>query len=98
MEERAKGVRVQWDPERSPRLGVLPWRSIQIGISGAVGKVWAEEWIVGIEDVTDRARRLKEVVEKEKGVGLEELVERGLMPDERVYGSYFSSPLCLCLK
>lgn len=40
---------------------------------------------MGIEDVTERARRLKEVVEKERGVGLEELVERGLVPEERVY-------------
>lgn len=84
-EERAKGVRVQWDPEREPGLEVLPYRSIQVGISGGVGKVWAEEWIVGIEDVTERARRLKEVVEEEGGVKLEELVERGLVPEERVY-------------
>lgn len=84
-DERAKGVRVQWDPERSPKLEVLPWRSIQIGISGGVGKIWAEEWIVGIEDVTERAMTLKEVVENEKGVALEELVKRGLVPEERVY-------------
>lgn len=84
-DERAKGVRVQWDPERSPALEVLPYRSIQVGISGMVGRVWAEEWIVGIEDVTERARRLKEVLEKEGRVGLEVLVERGLVPEEKVY-------------
>ena len=84
-EERGKGVRVQWDPERSPGLDVLPYRSIQIGISGKVGMVWAEEWIVGIEDVTERARRLKEVVEKEGGVELKDLVEGGLVPEERVW-------------
>ena len=48
-----------------------------------MGRVWAEEWIVGIEDVTERARGLKEVVEKEGGVGLEKLVERGLVPEVR---------------
>ncbi len=79
------GVRVQWDPERSPGLEVLPYRSIQVGISGKVGRVWAEEWVVGIEDVTGRARRLKEVVGREGGVGLGELVEGGLVPVERVY-------------
>ena len=42
-EERGEGVRVQWDPERSLSLDVLPYRSIQIGISGRVGRVWAEE-------------------------------------------------------
>ncbi|KAL9137623.1 MAG: hypothetical protein Q9175_001174 [Cornicularia normoerica] len=78
-EERARGVRVQWDPERSPSLDVLPYRSIQIGISGKVSKIWAEEWIVGIEDVTEKARRLKEAVK------LEERVEGVLMPEERVY-------------
>ena len=40
---------------------------------------------MGIEDVTERARRLKEVVGKEGGGGLEQLVERGLVPEERVY-------------
>lgn len=84
-EQRAKGVMVQWDPERTPRLDVLPYRSIQIGISGKIGKVWAEEWIVGIEDVTERARALKEKVEKEGGVDLGELVEGKLVPEERVY-------------
>ena len=40
---------------------------------------------MGIEDVTDRAKRLREVVEKEEGVKLEELVKEGLVPEERVY-------------
>ena len=90
-EERSKGIRVQWDPERSPSLNVLPYRSIQIGISGKVGRVWVEEWIVGIEDVTERARRLKEVMGKEGEVMLEELVEGGLVPEERV--CEFSFPI-----
>lgn len=84
-EERGMGVRVQWDPERGPGMEVLPYRSIQVGISGEVGRGWVEEGIVGIEDVTERARRLREVVGREGGVGLGELVERGLVPRERVY-------------
>ena len=83
-EKKGSGVRVQWDPERTPALEALPYRSIQIGISGAVGRVWTGEWIAGIEDVTEKARRLKEVVEK-GGVALGELVEMGLVPEERVY-------------
>lgn len=35
-EEREKGVRVQWDPERSVRIGMLGFRSIQIGIGGRI--------------------------------------------------------------
>ncbi|KAE9371741.1 hypothetical protein N431DRAFT_441709 [Stipitochalara longipes BDJ] len=86
-EDRKKDVRVQWDPERTPALGVLSYRSIQIGISGATAKWWVEEGIVGIEDVTERAKELYDFV-KERGkgeAGVEECVERGLMPRERVF-------------
>ena len=84
-EQKAKGVRVQWDPERSPRIGHLEYRSIQIGISGKVSKIWAEEWVAAIEDMTEKAREMKKVLDGEKEIGVEELVARGLMPDERVY-------------
>lgn len=77
-------VRVQWDPERSPTLEVRPYRSIQIGISGAVSETWAREWVQSIEDVTARARELKGVLDEGEVVG-EELVRRGVMPREVVY-------------
>jgi hypothetical protein len=136
--ERAKPVRVQWDPERAPDLAVLPYRSLQVGIgsndnarsrrkaktrnersrgerehegqSGSGGEVevdgdeegddggmeakelkrkWVDQWVVSIEDVTDRARKLKEAVEERRGQGrglaIEEAVALGLMPVERVY-------------
>lgn len=82
--ESKKPVRVQWDPERTPQIGILPYRSIQIGISRAVTEKWVREWIISIEDVTERARELKRAIE----VGVsnkEELMERGLMPLEREY-------------
>ncbi len=85
VEERAKGVRVQWDPERSPRIGMLDYRSIQIGISGKVSNTWANEWVVGIEDVTEKARELERVVDEDNDIGVDELVKRGLMPVEREY-------------
>lgn len=78
-------VRVQWDPERKPNLGECPYRSIQIGISGVLGKRWVEEWIDGIEDVTERALELKKAVEGNPQVAVEDLVKKGLMPLERVY-------------
>lgn len=83
--DKAKPVRVQWDPERSIRLAMLPYRSIQIGVSGEVGVTWVEEWIDGIEDVTDMARRLKKVLDEDAEVGEEGLIRRGLMPSEKVY-------------
>lgn len=46
---------------------------------------WVEEWIDGIEDVTDMARRLKKVLDEEAEVGEGELIRRGLMPREKVY-------------
>jgi hypothetical protein len=86
-EERGRDVRVQWDPERGPGLQQLGWRSIQIGISGEMARWWVEEGIVGIEDVTGRARELKGVLDGERGekVGIEELVERGLVRREREF-------------
>ena len=83
-EDRQKPIRVQWDPERSPSLQVLLYRSIQIGIPGEVGKKWVEEWILAIEDVTEKARALKKAVDG--GVSdAKVLVEKGLFPAERVY-------------
>lgn len=77
-------VRVQWDPERGPWLEKRGYRSIQIGIPGGLSGKWAEEWVVGIEDVTERARELKRVVEGEE-VSEEDLVRRGLVPVEREF-------------
>ena len=84
-EARDKGVRVQWDPERDPAMRVLPYRSIQIGISGKLNKKWSEEWVQSIEDMTERAHELKRVVDANPGIDVRELVERGLVPVERPY-------------
>ena len=46
-EQKAKDVRVQWDPERGPRLGQLGYRSLQVGVSGDVGRKMVREWIMG---------------------------------------------------
>lgn len=90
-DDREKPVRVQWDPERSPRIGVLPYRSIQIGIGRAWSEKWAEGMTEGIEDVTEKALKLKEWLNENREVdvnkeeGLKRLIELGLMPEERVY-------------
>ncbi|KAI0125533.1 hypothetical protein BJ170DRAFT_734395 [Xylariales sp. AK1849] len=44
---------------------------------------WVEKWIVGIEDVTIRARQLKRVLEEQPDVADEELFDKGLLPEER---------------
>lgn len=83
----SSSVKVQWDPERSIRIERLDYRSIQIGIPGSLTRQWCEEMIVGIEDVTGKARELKRVLDSDtdKKITLEELVERGLVPVEREF-------------
>ncbi|KAG0652847.1 hypothetical protein D0Z07_0602 [Hyphodiscus hymeniophilus] len=85
--DKAKPVRVQWDPERGPKLEVKDYRSIQIGIGEGLSRKWAEEWIVGIEDVTERALGLKRAVARkvENDWSEEALIGEGWLPKERVY-------------
>jgi hypothetical protein len=78
-------VRIQWDPERDERLRVLPYRSIQIGVPASLSTKWVGEWICEIVDVTDMARGLKAVLEKEEDVTGDQLLEMGYVPEERVF-------------
>jgi hypothetical protein len=58
----ASPVRVQWDPERNLRLERLPWRTIQVGLSGPSVTAYLTTWIAGITDVTPLARRIRELL------------------------------------
>lgn len=82
-------VRVQWDPERGPALERYAYRSIQVGVKGPLVGTLVEEWVVGIEDVTERAKEMQRTVLKaeEKGqkVEMEDLVAKGQHPVETVY-------------
>ncbi|PSN67273.1 ATP-dependent RNA helicase DHX8 [Corynespora cassiicola Philippines] len=84
--KRSENVRVQWDPERDVRLERLPYRSIQIGVPGAlVGEL--VDGIVKIEDVTEVARELKRLLddtETDQWADTE-LVRRGLVPEEEEF-------------
>jgi hypothetical protein len=82
---KSSDVRIQWDPERNHRIESLPYRSIQIGVPGALSDTWANEWIVQIDDVTDAARELKRVLDERPDVSLEELRKLGLIPVERPF-------------
>jgi Domain of unknown function (DUF4291) len=73
-------VRVQWDPERSLTLQPLPYRAIQIGLSGEAVTRYVERWIRGITDVTGTARDIRRLVSDG------ELDAAGAaLPAERVY-------------
>ncbi|MGW2860339.1 DUF4291 domain-containing protein [Streptomyces sp. NPDC001205] len=73
-------ARVQWDPERDLRLQALPYRSLQLGLAGEAVRRYADEWIVGIRDVTPLAHRVHALVRDER---LD--AARALLPDERDY-------------
>ncbi|POX47634.1 DUF4291 domain-containing protein [Streptomyces sp. Ru71] len=55
-------ARVQWDPERDAHFTALPHRSLQLGLSGEAAARYADEWIVGIEDVTPLAAEIHALV------------------------------------
>lgn len=57
-------VRIQWDAERSPRLGRLEYRTIQIGLARDAVVQYAEAWIQRIIDLTDYATAMRERVNR----------------------------------
>ncbi len=70
---RSAPARVQWDPERDLDMNPLPYRSLQLGLSGEAARRYADEWTVSIRDVTPLAREVHELVragEREQAAGL----------------------------
>lgn len=55
-------VRIQWDPERALHLGALPYRSLQVGLSGPAVHRYVDDWLVRLTDVTPLAREIHELV------------------------------------
>jgi hypothetical protein len=52
-------VRIQWDPERDSLLRQLPYRSLQIGLSGAAVGRYCDDWISDIVDITGVIRDIR---------------------------------------
>ncbi|MFI6860835.1 DUF4291 domain-containing protein [Streptomyces sp. NPDC050421] len=75
-------ARVQWDPERDLHLNRLPYRSLQLGLSGEAPRRYADEWTVAIRDVTPLAREIHELVRS----GRDEDAVR-LLPEEAPYAA-----------
>jgi hypothetical protein len=76
----ASPVRIQWDPERSLTLQPLPWRSIQIGLSGEAAARYVREWTTSITDITTTAHEIRDLV----GAGSYHAAH-ALLPAERPY-------------
>jgi hypothetical protein len=55
-------VRVQWDPERSIRPGALPYRSLQVGLSGEAVDRYVDEWTIALTDVTATVQTIHELL------------------------------------
>ncbi|MER5947228.1 DUF4291 domain-containing protein [Streptomyces sp. NPDC001904] len=81
-ELRRSPARVQWDPERDMRLQPLAHRSLQLGLSGEAVPRYADEWTVGIRDVTPLAREVRAAVRDGDQAGAVRL-----LPAERPYPS-----------
>jgi Domain of unknown function (DUF4291) len=47
---------LQWDPDHSPTGGKLERKAIQLGLRGDVLALYAREWIVSIEDISEFVR------------------------------------------
>lgn len=77
---RESPVRIQWDPERDFAFNALPYRSVQIGLSGEAARRYVDEWTVAITDVTEDARAVHAAV---RAGDLERAV--ALLPVERPY-------------
>jgi hypothetical protein len=77
---KASPVRVQWDPERSLRLQPLPYRSLQVGLSGEALNRYVDECTVAVTEVTPSARTIRDLLR----VG-DERAAAALLPTERPY-------------
>jgi hypothetical protein len=73
-------VHVQWDTERSLQGAGLPWYSVQIGLSRHVIREYVDAWITEIVDLTDRARKIRALLND----GRADRATR-LLPRETVY-------------
>lgn len=71
-------IRCQWDPERSIRGGALNIRSVQLGLRGKALKMYIEEWIVNVEEITPLVTEMRDLLKEKKDIS-------HLLPKETPY-------------
>jgi len=76
----AARVRVQWDPERSLRGAKLDHRAIQVGLHRDIVAAYAREWVVAIDDLSERVRKMRRLLDDKQVARA-----RRLLPRERPY-------------
>ena len=62
--KKASPVRLQWDPERDLLLRPLEHRAIQIGLSKEAVRLYVNEWICGISEVTLLAHEIRALIQE----------------------------------
>lgn len=55
-------VRIQWDPEKDIHLQNLPYRSIQIGLTGTAVQHYVADWIVQIDDISQHCKTIHQMI------------------------------------
>jgi len=73
-------VRIQWDPEKDIYLNKLGYRSIQVGLTGIAVEKYVIDWVVSIEDISDKCKYIHSLVLDKK---IEEAKQ--LLPLEKTY-------------
>lgn len=73
-------VRVQWDPEKTISFENLPYKSIQIGLSGLAINEYLSDWIVEIVDITKECSLIHDMIINKK-----ESQITSLLPNEKIY-------------
>jgi len=73
-------VRIQWDPEKNIFLQPLPYRSIQIGLSGIAVEKYINDWVVGIRDITEVCKYIHQLINEGKTQQAKDL-----LPIEDIY-------------
>ena len=76
----ATPVRVQWDPEKTIHLKPLPYRSIQIGLTGIAVEHYVNDWIAGISSCDCLIAAIKSELKAGR-----EAAAKALLPDEQPY-------------
>src|SRR5262245_1391444 len=72
-------VRLQWDPDHDPAGLKSERRAIQLGLRGDALVMYARDWIVGIEDISDFVRDQRQYAQAP------ELYSKLLVPREETY-------------
>ncbi|MGA4995073.1 DUF4291 domain-containing protein [Nonomuraea bangladeshensis] len=75
---RESPVRIQWDPERDPHHNALPYRSLQVGLSGDAVAGYVDRWTLRITDLTERVEDIRRALRDGKDV-------TGMLPTEHPY-------------